>query len=141
MTGMLRAFGSQEPCILTANGTVPNEDRITQYSNMLVLDHVCALPLCIRLILPIQPFGTGFSYGRMVNNSRDSALDAYDFLLKYFVVLPHLTKSHSRLIISPQETSSSCRVAHMVRLLPTTPFIPFRYIPNTLRQSYRSEMP
>ncbi|KAF7338107.1 SET domain-containing protein [Mycena venus] len=82
-TGMLRAFGSQGPCILTANGTVPNPDRITQRFNMLALDH---------------PIGTGFSYGAIVNNSRDSALDVYDFLQKFFVLFPHLAKN--QLIVS-----------------------------------------
>ncbi|KAJ7272005.1 Alpha/Beta hydrolase protein [Mycena haematopus] len=82
-TGMLRALGSQGPCILTANGPVPNKDRITQRFNMLVLDH---------------PIGTGFSYGVQVNNSRDAALDVYDFLQKFFVLFPHLTKN--QLVIS-----------------------------------------
>ncbi|KAJ6525669.1 Alpha/Beta hydrolase protein [Mycena capillaripes] len=82
-TGMLRPFGSQGPCILTGNGTVPNPNRITQHFNMLALDH---------------PIGTGFSYGLMVNNSRDAALDVYDFLQKFFVLFPHLAKN--QLIIS-----------------------------------------
>ncbi|KAJ6502329.1 alpha/beta-hydrolase [Mycena sanguinolenta] len=82
-TGMLRALGSQGPCILTANGTVPNKDRITQHFNLLSLDH---------------PIGTGFSYGALANNSRDAALDVYDFLQKFFVLFPHLAKN--QLVIS-----------------------------------------
>ncbi|KAJ7156963.1 alpha/beta-hydrolase [Mycena crocata] len=82
-TGMLKPLVGQGPCILTANGTVPNPDRITEHFNLLALDH---------------PIGTGFSYGRMVNNSRDAALDVYDFLQKFFILFPHLQKN--QLVIS-----------------------------------------
>ncbi|KAJ7172259.1 alpha/beta-hydrolase [Mycena filopes] len=77
-TGMSRPLSSQGPCILTPNGSIPNPDRITQHYNLLALDH---------------PIGTGLSYGRMVNNSRDSALDVYDFLQKFFILFPHLVKN------------------------------------------------
>lgn len=46
----------------------------------------------ILIDIHIQPIGTGFSYGRMPNNSRDAALDVYDFLQKFFVLFPHLAK-------------------------------------------------
>ncbi|KAJ7444887.1 alpha/beta-hydrolase [Mycena latifolia] len=82
-TGLSRPLSGQGPCSLTANGTVPNPDRVTQHFNVLALDH---------------PIGTGFSYGRMVNNSRDSALDVYDFLQKFFVLFPHFSKN--QLILS-----------------------------------------
>ncbi|KAJ6597106.1 alpha/beta-hydrolase [Mycena vulgaris] len=77
-TGMSRPFSGQGPCSLTANGTVPNPDRITQHFSLLALDH---------------PIGTGSSYGRMANNSRDAAFDVYDFLQKFFVLFPHLAKN------------------------------------------------
>ncbi|KAJ7087821.1 Alpha/Beta hydrolase protein [Mycena epipterygia] len=82
-TGLLKPLASQGPCLLTSNGTVPNPDRVTQHFNMLALDH---------------PVGTGFSYGPMVNNSRDAAHDVYDFLQKFFVLFPHLAKN--QLILS-----------------------------------------
>ncbi|KAJ7709684.1 Alpha/Beta hydrolase protein [Mycena rosella] len=77
-TGLSRPVSGQGPCSLTANGTVPNPDRVTEKYNVLALDH---------------PIGTGFSYGRMVNNSRDGALDVYDFLQKFYVLFPHLAKN------------------------------------------------
>ncbi|KAJ7724492.1 alpha/beta-hydrolase [Mycena maculata] len=82
-TGLLKPLGGQGPCILTPNGTVPNPDRITQRFNLLALDH---------------PIGTGFSYGRMVNNSHDAALDVHDFLQKFYLLFPRLAKN--QLIIS-----------------------------------------
>lgn len=39
-----------------------------------------------------QPIRVGYSYGKMVNNSRDAALDVYDFLLKFFYLHPHLVR-------------------------------------------------
>ncbi|KAJ7775104.1 alpha/beta-hydrolase [Mycena metata] len=77
-TGMSRPLNSQGPCLLTANDTIPNPDRVTQHYNLLALDH---------------PIGTGLSYGLKVNNSQDSAVDVYDFLQKFFLLFPHLAKN------------------------------------------------
>ncbi|KAJ7461953.1 Alpha/Beta hydrolase protein [Mycena latifolia] len=41
----------------------------------------------------IQPVGTGFSYGTMVNNSRSAAVDVYDFLQKFFRLFPDLVQN------------------------------------------------
>ncbi|KAJ7286061.1 alpha/beta-hydrolase [Mycena rebaudengoi] len=82
-TGLMKPLTGQGPCSITPNGTAPNPHRLTERFNMLALDH---------------PIGTGFSYGRMPNNSRDAALDVYDFLQKFFVLFPHLAKN--QLIIS-----------------------------------------
>lgn len=35
-----------------------------------------------------QPIGVGFSYGKIVNNSRDAAYDVYDFMQKFYSVFP-----------------------------------------------------
>lgn len=40
----------------------------------------------------MQPIGVGFSYGTHVNNSRAAAYDAYDFLIKFFSLHPHLAR-------------------------------------------------
>jgi len=40
----------------------------------------------------VQPIGVGFSYGKRVNNSRDAADDVYDFLQKFFILFPQLSK-------------------------------------------------
>ncbi|KZV74989.1 alpha/beta-hydrolase [Peniophora sp. CONT] len=65
-------------CVLTKNGTVPNPNRWTEKFNLLALDY---------------PVGVGYSYGPIVNNSRDAAYEAYDFLQKFFVLFPHLAKN------------------------------------------------
>jgi carboxypeptidase C (cathepsin A) len=36
--------------------------------------------------------GVGFSYGSLVNNSRDAAIDAYEFLQKFLDHFPHLSR-------------------------------------------------
>ncbi|KAJ7490596.1 alpha/beta-hydrolase [Mycena latifolia] len=84
-TGMLQPLTGQGPCLITPNGTIANPNRITERFNLLALDH---------------PVGTGYSYGRMTNNSQDAALDVYDFLQKFFTVFPSLHKN--QLIISSE---------------------------------------
>ncbi|VDB83134.1 unnamed protein product [Peniophora sp. CBMAI 1063] len=65
-------------CKMTENGTVPNPNRWTEKFNLLALDY---------------PVGVGYSYGPIVNNSREAAYEAYDFLQKFFVLFPHLAKN------------------------------------------------
>ncbi|KAJ7245697.1 alpha/beta-hydrolase [Mycena rebaudengoi] len=77
-SGMLGPILAQGPCLVAENGTVPNPNRWTEHSNLLALDH---------------PIGAGFSYGTYVNNSRDAAIDVYDFLQKFFRLFPHLAKN------------------------------------------------
>ncbi|KAJ7133505.1 Alpha/Beta hydrolase protein [Mycena epipterygia] len=84
-TAMLQPLTGQGPCLITPNGTIPNPNRITERFNLLALEH---------------PIGTGYSYGRMTNNSHDAAVDVYDFLQKFFAVFPHLSKN--RFIISSE---------------------------------------
>lgn len=40
----------------------------------------------------LQPVNVGFSYGARVDNSRDAASDVYDFLQKFYVILPQLSR-------------------------------------------------
>ncbi|KAJ7354087.1 alpha/beta-hydrolase [Mycena albidolilacea] len=82
-SGMLNPMWAQGPCVATENATAPNPNRWTEHFNLLALDH---------------PVGVGFSYGTLVNNSRDAAIDAYDFLQKFFRLYPHL--SRNKFIIS-----------------------------------------
>ncbi|KAJ6614245.1 alpha/beta-hydrolase [Mycena sp. CBHHK59/15] len=77
-SGMMNALFGQSPCLATADGLKPNPDRWTEHHNLIALDH---------------PIGVGFSYGSRVNNSRSAADDVYDFLQKFFVLYPHLTRN------------------------------------------------
>ncbi|KAK7018143.1 SET domain-containing protein [Favolaschia claudopus] len=78
-SGMMNPIMAQGPCLSAENGTTkPNPNRWTEHYNLLALDH---------------PVGVGFSYGRMVNNSRDAAIDTYDFLQKFFRLYPHLSQN------------------------------------------------
>ncbi|KAJ7054942.1 alpha/beta-hydrolase [Mycena amicta] len=77
-SGMTNPMAVQAACIVVENGTAPNPNRWTEHANLLALDH---------------PIGAGFSYGSMVNNSRDAAIDVYDFLQKFYQVFPHFTKN------------------------------------------------
>ncbi|KAJ7249120.1 Alpha/Beta hydrolase protein [Mycena haematopus] len=74
--GMMNPMLAQGPCLSAENRAVPNPNRWTEHYNLLALDH---------------PVGVGFSYGTRVNNSRDAAIDAYDFLQKFFRLYPHLS--------------------------------------------------
>ncbi|KAK7048758.1 Alpha/Beta hydrolase protein [Favolaschia claudopus] len=74
-SGLINPLLAQGPCLAAKNGTVPNPNRWTEHFNLLALDH---------------PVGAGASYGTLVNNSRDAAIDVYDFLQKFFVIYPHL---------------------------------------------------
>ncbi|KAF7373929.1 hypothetical protein MSAN_00605300 [Mycena sanguinolenta] len=77
-SAMMNTLWGQSPCLATEDGLVDNAHRWTEHHNLLALDH---------------PMGTGFSYGSMVNNSRSAAYDVYDFLQKFFVLFPHLTRN------------------------------------------------
>ncbi|KAJ7661957.1 alpha/beta-hydrolase [Mycena polygramma] len=77
-TAMMNALWGQSPCVVTANGLVPNPHRWTEHHNLLVLDH---------------PVGAGLSYGSHVNDSRSAAYDVYDFLQKFFVLFPLLAQN------------------------------------------------
>lgn len=94
--GMMNALLYEGPCILSANGTTPNQDRWTEKFNLLALDHVRVLHLIIPLriidIALFKPIGVGYSYGTRVNNSQDAAEDVYDFLQKFFKLYPNLAK-------------------------------------------------
>ncbi|KAJ6587804.1 Alpha/Beta hydrolase protein [Mycena sp. CBHHK59/15] len=68
-SGLSSPMAAQGPCLVVENGTTPNRNRWT------ALDH---------------PVGVGLSYGTHVNNSRDAAIDVYDFLQKFFRLFPHL---------------------------------------------------
>ncbi|KAJ6587794.1 alpha/beta-hydrolase [Mycena sp. CBHHK59/15] len=74
-SGMLSPMSAQGPCVAVENGTAVNPNRWTEHFNFIALDH---------------PIGVGFSYGTRVNNSRDAAIDVYDFLQKFFHLFPHL---------------------------------------------------
>ncbi|KAF8202766.1 Alpha/Beta hydrolase protein [Mycena galopus ATCC 62051] len=77
-SGMMNPLLAQGPCLSAENGTVANPNRWTEHFNLLALDH---------------PVGVGFSYGTLVNNSRDGAIDAYDFLQKFLRLYPHLSRN------------------------------------------------
>ncbi|KAJ7461971.1 alpha/beta-hydrolase [Mycena latifolia] len=77
-TGMLNPMVAQGPCLTVENGTAPNANRWTEHFNLIALDH---------------PVGAGFSYGTMVNSSRSAAIDAYDFLQKFFRLFPQLSQN------------------------------------------------
>ncbi|KAF7298669.1 SET domain-containing protein [Mycena indigotica] len=77
-SGMSNPMAVQGPCVVVENGTASNPNRWTEHFNLLALDH---------------PIGAGFSFGTMVNNSRDAAVDVYDFLQKFYKVFPHLAKN------------------------------------------------
>ncbi|KAF7359783.1 SET domain-containing protein [Mycena venus] len=78
-SGMMNPMWAQGPCLSAENGTtVPNPNRWTEHFSLLALDH---------------PIGVGFSYGTMVNNSRDAAMDLYDFLQKFFRLYPRLSRN------------------------------------------------
>ncbi|KIJ53143.1 hypothetical protein M422DRAFT_242257 [Sphaerobolus stellatus SS14] len=68
----------QSPCGISPDGFLFNENRWTEHFNLIALDH---------------PIGVGYSHGAVVNNSHDAAVDAYDFLQKFFVLYPHLRKN------------------------------------------------
>ncbi|KAJ3880170.1 alpha/beta-hydrolase [Lentinula edodes] len=76
-SGLMNALFGQSPCIITAAGLVANPHSWTERYNLLVLDH---------------PVGAGFSFssGPQVNNSRDAALDVYDFLQKFYALFPQV---------------------------------------------------
>ncbi|KAJ6578012.1 alpha/beta-hydrolase [Mycena capillaripes] len=82
-SGMMNLLAAQGPCLIVENGTVPNPNRWTEHFNLIALDH---------------PVGVGNSYGAHVNNSRDAALDVYDFFQKFYRVFPHLVQN--QLILS-----------------------------------------
>ncbi|KAJ7770967.1 alpha/beta-hydrolase [Mycena maculata] len=82
-SGMVNPMAGQGPCLAVENGTIPNPNRWTEHFNLLALDH---------------PVGVGFSYGTQVNNSRDAAIDVYDFFQKFYRLFPHLLKN--QLILS-----------------------------------------
>ncbi|KAJ7094353.1 alpha/beta-hydrolase [Mycena epipterygia] len=77
-SGMLNPMSAQGPCLAGENASVPNPNRWTEHFNLIALDH---------------PVGVGFSYGTKVNNSRNAAIDAYDFLQKFFRLFPHLSQN------------------------------------------------
>ncbi|KAJ7224934.1 alpha/beta-hydrolase [Mycena haematopus] len=77
-SGMMNPLFGQAPCIVTADGLVPNPHRWTEHHNLIALDH---------------PIGVGFSFGSRVNSSRAAAYDVYDFLQKFFVLFPHLARN------------------------------------------------
>ncbi|GJE95377.1 carboxypeptidase [Phanerochaete sordida] len=78
-SGMVNPLFGQSHCKVSSNITsYANHDAWSEHHNLLALDH---------------PVGVGYSYGQMVNNSRDAAYDAYDFLLKFFHLYPHLAKN------------------------------------------------
>ncbi|KAJ6551779.1 Alpha/Beta hydrolase protein [Mycena capillaripes] len=78
-SGMMNPMWAQGPCLSAENGTtIPNPHRWTEHFNLLALDH---------------PVGVGFSYGSLVNNSRDAAIDAYEFLQKFLHLFPHLSRN------------------------------------------------
>ncbi|KAJ7845181.1 alpha/beta-hydrolase [Mycena leptocephala] len=78
-SGMMNPMWAQGPCLSAENGTaIPNPHRWTEHFNLLALDH---------------PVGVGFSYGSLVNNSRDAGIDAYEFLQKFLHHFPHLSRN------------------------------------------------
>ncbi|KAJ6493020.1 alpha/beta-hydrolase [Mycena sanguinolenta] len=77
-SGMMNPMLAQGPCVSNENSVAPNPNRWTEHFKLLALDH---------------PVGVGFSYGTLVNNSRDAAIDAYDFLQKFFRLYPHLRRN------------------------------------------------
>ncbi|KAE9407384.1 alpha/beta-hydrolase [Gymnopus androsaceus JB14] len=88
-SGFMNAFYGQSPCIITADGLVPNPYGWTERYHLIVLDHAST------------PIGAGFSYAHgvpQVNNSRDAAWDVYDFLQKFYILFPRLAKN--KLIIA-----------------------------------------
>ncbi|KAJ4472249.1 alpha/beta-hydrolase [Lentinula aciculospora] len=76
-SGLMNALFGQSPCLVTAEGLIPNPHTWTERYNLLVLDH---------------PVGAGFSFssGPQVNNSRDAAVDVYDFLQRFYDLFPQL---------------------------------------------------
>jgi carboxypeptidase C (cathepsin A) len=94
-SGMLNALLYQAPCILTVNGTVPNENRWSERFNLIALDHVRKFNAFLKpkkLNGTLQPIGVGYSYGTRVNSSQAAAFDVYDFLQKFYTIFPHLSK-------------------------------------------------
>ncbi|KIJ29216.1 hypothetical protein M422DRAFT_37026 [Sphaerobolus stellatus SS14] len=77
-SGLMNPVSGQSPCGISAEGLTSNKNRWTEQFNLVALDH---------------PIGAGYSYGTRVNNSRDAAIDVYDFLQKFFVLYPHLRKN------------------------------------------------
>ncbi|EKM51075.1 uncharacterized protein PHACADRAFT_103966, partial [Phanerochaete carnosa HHB-10118-sp] len=70
------------------------------------------------------PIGVGYSYGKMVNNSRDAAHDVYDFLLKFFHLHPHLAKhfvlasgSYGGVIGALTDTGKKVYVPHIATVI------------------------
>ena len=53
---------------------------------------VTYLVILYHVLTFLQPIGVGFSYGTRVNNSRDAALDVYDFFQKFYALFPHFLK-------------------------------------------------
>ncbi|KAF7290070.1 hypothetical protein HMN09_01312100 [Mycena chlorophos] len=72
-SGMSNPMAAQGPCRIVDGPPEPNPNRWTEHFNLLALDH---------------PVGAGLSFGSMVNNSRDAAIDVYDFLQKFYTVFP-----------------------------------------------------
>ncbi|GJE95373.1 carboxypeptidase [Phanerochaete sordida] len=78
-SGMTNPLIGQSHCKVSPNlTTYPNPDAWSEHYNLLALDH---------------PIGVGYSYGQMVNDSRDAAYDVYDFLVKFFHLYPNLAKN------------------------------------------------
>ena len=64
--------------------------------------YVLVRPRAFRALTFPQPVGVGFSYGTHVNNSVDAAYDAYDFLVKFMALFPHLAGYVLSSISSPR---------------------------------------
>ncbi|KIK71657.1 hypothetical protein GYMLUDRAFT_90523 [Collybiopsis luxurians FD-317 M1] len=85
-SGLTNALFGESPCKISSKGLVANPHGWTERYNLIVLDH---------------PVGAGLSYAighPQVNNSRDAALDVYDFLQKFYILFPHL--AGNKLIIA-----------------------------------------
>ncbi|EKM53860.1 uncharacterized protein PHACADRAFT_184904 [Phanerochaete carnosa HHB-10118-sp] len=77
-SGMINPLFGQSHCKVSPNLTTHlNPNAWSEHHNLLALDHAHDNAFS-------QPIGVGYSYGTMVNNSRDAAHDVYDFLLKFF---------------------------------------------------------
>ncbi|KAF7297879.1 SET domain-containing protein [Mycena chlorophos] len=77
-SGLSNPMAVQGPCRIVDGPPEPNPNRWTEHFNLLALDH---------------PIGAGFSFGAMVNNSRDAAVDVYDFLQKFYTVFPQFAEN------------------------------------------------
>ncbi|KAK0226488.1 alpha/beta-hydrolase [Armillaria fumosa] len=79
-SGLINPVFGQSPCTMTEDGLIRNplQSQWSEHYNLVALDH---------------PVGVGYSYGTRVNNSRDAAFDVYDFLQKFFLLFPELSKN------------------------------------------------